>query len=87
MKRLLKKQNHADILSGHISKLYWAVEVFQIQQSVDIAAGLEADRIAREADKENLERVLENIVANDARLEESLQLGFEGTTSRMAEIR
>ena len=87
MKRLMKKENHADLLSGHMSKITWAVEVFQLQNSIDIAASLELDQEARRQDAAHLAEALNTITTNDQRLEESLQLGFEGTASRMAEIR
>lgn len=87
IKRLMKKENHADLLSGHLTKLRWAVEVFEIQNLVDIAALVQLDHDARRRDAASLQAQLEAITANDTRLEEGLQLGFEGTAARMAEIR
>ena len=87
IKRLLRKDDIADTITRHTSRVSLLLQLFQAEASMDVAARLVADSQARADDTAKLDMLLVESSASERRLTELVEVGNRGTREELAKIK
>lgn len=87
MRRLLKKDDTADTLTRHNSRIISLLHLFSVESALDISAHIEIDRRARYEDTLKLDALLVSAASSERRLTDLISVGTKGTRAELGEIK